>query len=342
MSFPKFILIFGLILFGTIGVMGYYKKQGSTNTPEATAQTPATQSIEIILKEPTKATETSREVALPKETKQDPAQYFTADQVWERRNASLPSGNRIELLFNRGEPKLPIVQTIKYSSRVGWQKGRPAWLSDYAGHYHTSRHFIARSLNGKPDYYKQDVSEGDSFNVFREDADIAFHLVVDLSRCQLWFYYHDRGTNERVLLKNYEIGLGRVDSYRASGLLTPLGTYKLGDRIATYKPKSMGYFNGEKVEMIRVFGTRWIPFEEEVEGVTEPAKGLGIHGVPWVADNQGKLVEDVSCVNDYTSDGCIRLATQDIEEIFAIVVTKPTYITIVRDFNDAKLPGEEI
>ena len=115
----------------------------------------------------------------------------------------LPEADRIEELFNKDGPKLPIVETITYKSRVPWQKGRPAWLSDYAGHYETSRHFIARSLNGKPDYFKQEVAEGARFNVLRKDKNIEFALIVDTSRCKMWFYYVDLDQKQKVLLKTY-------------------------------------------------------------------------------------------------------------------------------------------
>ncbi len=92
--------------------------------------------------------------------------------------------------------------------------------------------------------------------------------------------------------------------------------------------------------MIRVFGTRWIPFEKEIEGCSEPAKGFGLHGLPWTSDpTSGALVE--SKMSRYDSDGCIRLAQEDIEEIFSIVITKPTTVELVRDFHEAKLPGVE-
>ena len=91
--------------------------------------------------------------------------------------SSLPEADRIEELFNKQDPRLPIVETIIYKSRVPWQKGRPAWLSDYASHYETSRHFIARSLNGSPDYLKQDLAEGNRFNVLRLDKEINFYLL---------------------------------------------------------------------------------------------------------------------------------------------------------------------
>jgi len=258
-----------------------------------------------------------------------------------RPGAPLPEANRIQEFFNRVEPKFPIVLTVTYKSRVPWQKGRPAWLSDYASHYATSRHFIARSLNGKPDYFKQDVSEGDRFNVLHPDKKINFYLLIDTSRCKMWFYYLDLDTNERVLVKTYNVGLGRIDNTKPSGLLTPLGKYTLGDKIAIYKPKLTGYHNGQKVELIRVFGTRWIPFDKEVGEATASPEGFGIHGLPWQPNEKGELVESRDSLGKYESDGCIRLMTPDIEELYAIIITRPTIIELVKDFYEAKPPGTE-
>lgn len=254
----------------------------------------------------------------------------------------LPDANRIEQLFALDSSRLPLVETLSYTSRVPWLEGRPAWIADYATQYETSRHFIARSLNRKPDYFTQKISAGDRFNVFRRDKKIQFHLLIDVTRCKMWFYCIDEGANERILLKTYRVGLGRQDGKKASGSLTPLGKYGLGEKIAIYKPGAMGIFQEQKTEMIRVFGTRWIPFSKEIEGCTEPAKALGIHGSPWVLDPvSGNLVEDTSKIGKYDSDGCIRLAQDDMEEIFSIIITKPTTVELVKDFRDAKLPGVE-
>lgn len=253
----------------------------------------------------------------------------------------VPEVDRVRQLFALDSSRLPIVETVSFTSRVPWLKGRPAWIADYASHYETSRHFIARSLNKKIDYFTQKVSPGDKFNVFKKDKNIQFHLLIDLSACRLFFYYVDVGANERVLLKTYRVGLGRVDAQKTSGLLTPIGKYSLGNRIAIYKPGTMGFFQDDKVEMIRVFGTRWIPFEKEVEGCSEAAKGFGLHGAPWTFDASGQLTEDKSKIGKYDSDGCIRLASEDMEELFAIVITKPTTIELVKNFRDAKLPGVE-
>lgn len=330
MSIPKLLALIAIVLFSMIGISALFKsgKKDPVKTiyhSEAPLEVELEKEIQIItpIMKPESIIETS-----PHENK------IMSDQ-------NLPEANRIEELFNKGDPKLPFVETIVYKSRTPWQKGRPAWLSDYASYYGTSRHFIARSLNGKQDYFKQDLADGDRFNVFKKDKNISFHLLIDTTRCKMWFYALDNDLNERYLLKTYSVCLGRVDSSRPSGILTPLGKYSLGDKIAIYKPKVMGTHNGEKIEMVRVFGSRWIPFDKEIEGCSAPAKGFGLHGMPWQVNEKGELAPNESKPGKYESDGCIRLATNDIEEIFAIIITKPTTVELVKDFWDAKLPGQE-
>lgn len=329
MNLPKLFFFLAISLIAGIGTIALFK-----NTKEKSKERSASE-IEIELggavRSPTPSNQTHEVVKHEK----------VPEKTLSRSDEALPQANRIEELFRKADPKLPIVETVVYKSRVDWLQGRPAWISDYASHYKTSRHFIARSLNGKDDYFKQDVAIGDRFNVFKKDRDVSFYLVIDLTRSRMWFYYFDKDSNERVLLKTYDVGLGRVMNTHLSGLLTPIGTYKLGEKVAIYKPKQQSLFNGEKIEMMRVFGTRWIPFEKEIEGTTASAKGFGIHGAPWVNDESGKFAEDRNCIGKYESDGCVRLASEDIEELFSIVITKPTYAVLVNDFFDAKLPGNE-
>lgn len=338
MTFPKFILGVTVVLFTAIGIAAVLKKTKSPPKAAAVAKTKAPIEIdlekEILAEKPKTKTSTKKNVASIK----TPSIQIEIKKEGEK---ALPHVNRIEQLFTKSDSKLPIVETITYRSRVPWQKGRPAWLSDYATYYSTSRHFIARSLNGKPDYFKQDIAEGDRFNVLRKDKNINFYLLVDTTLPRLWLYYIDLDTNERVLLKDYGVGLGREDQSKASGLLTPRGKYTLGSKIAIYKPKMTGFHNGQKIEMIKVFGTRWIPFDQEISDTTAPAKGFGLHGVPWKLNDKGELVEDLDSIGKFLGDGCIRLATSDIEELFAIIITKPTIIELVKDFHEAKLPGIE-
>lgn len=320
LSVPKWILIGTCSLFTVIGVVALFKK-GDKELPVAAApiqkpqtETPVMSMPAIVPPVVPAPTSLPRPAVLSKE--------------------DFPSIDRMFQLFTTGPSKLPIVETVKYASSVPWLKGRPAWIADYAAYYNTSRHFIARSLNGKPDYFSQKVSQGSKFNVFRKDKNIQFFLLVDVSRCKMGFYYIDLDTNERILLKTYRVGLGRLDASKASGTLTPTGRYALGNRVAIYKPGMMGFHQETQVEMVRVFGTRWIPLDQ--------AKGYGLQGAPWIQDANGKWVESRDLIGAYDSDGCIRLSTEDIEELFSVVLTKQTFIEIVKDFHEAKLPGVEV
>lgn len=320
----KFFLIGAAVLFSVLGCVALIKKMASR---------PA---VQTVVAEQIPVAETSV-VSVPVAEESTLARPAAASQD------DFPQIDRSFQLFTLGPTKFPIVETVTYCSTVPWLKGRPAWLSDYAAHYSTSRHFIARSLNGKSDYFSQKVSEGSRFNVFRTDKRIQFYLLVDCSRCKMGFYYVDLDTNERVLIKTYPVGLGRLQPQSPSGSLTPLGRYSLGSRIAVYTPGVQGYYQDQKVEMISVFGTRWIPFDQEIERVSAPAKGYGLQGAPFLLDGQtGQYRENRECIGAYASNGCIQLAQEDIEEIFSVVVSRPAFIEIVKDFHDAKLPGKEV
>lgn len=298
----KVFIVGVILLFGAIGMFGWMKNRPKSTKP-----------VEMI-----------QEIALGTSQAPIPIQM-------EESPSAASEIDRIHQLFALDSSELPIVETVSFTSRVPWLKDRPAWIADYASHFQTSRHFIARSLNKRADYFTQKIHPGDRFNVFKPGKEIQFYLLVDLSKARMWFYYLDG--KERVLLKTYRVGLGKKDASRPSGSLTPIGKYSLGEKIAIYKPGVSGFFQDEKVEMIRVFGTRWLPFEKEIEGCTESAKGFGIHGVPWINGPEGQLVEDRTKIGTYDSDGCIRMASDDIEEIFAIVITKPTSVEIVKEFN---------
>ncbi len=329
MSLSRVFIVVTVLLFAGIGVLALFKGGKKENTDVKIAEV---ETVFEIPMEPVAVAENDSKVEANKA--EIPLSRPVAAEIPE-------NVDRIEEFFNRGENKFPIVQTITYKSKVAWMKGRQAWLSDYASHYKTSRHFIARSLNGRPDYFKQEVAEGDKFNVLRDDKHFEFYLLVDMLSCKMKFYYLDNDTHQLTLVKTYDVGLGRPDESAESGYRTPLGKYTLGDKIAVYRPKTISYHQGEKVEMVRVFGTRWIPFGEEVEGCTASPKGFGIHGLPWTPNAKGEIAEDLSSIGSYESDGCIRLATKDIEEIFSIIISRPTTIEIVKGIENAKLPGEQ-
>lgn len=339
MSFPKILMLFVVLIFGAIGILAWMK-QGKDRAKEG--REGRTHEIQLQVDRP-------NELPLPNEA--EPRNRPSASGLQDKALAAQPlrespivdeagdpDVDRIGELFNLGVPQLPFVETITYHSKVSWLQDRQAWIADYASYYGTSRHFIARSLNRRVDYLTQKVVEGDRFNVFRRGKDLRFYLLLDVSRCKMWFYALDG--NERVLLKTYKVGLGRLDNRSASGCLTPLGKYSLGTKVAIFQPGAISTYNGQPTEMIRVFGTRWIPFDKEIGSCSAPAKGYGIHGVPWNANPSGVPAENRACIAKYDSDGCVRLATEDIEELFSIIITKPTTIEVVKDVNMAHLPGK--
>ncbi len=315
------------MLFALIGVIALVKKGFSSKgeggqTPIEREKLISSEEKEAQLKE---SAERISELLKPIK---DQVASEEVDQVWR--------------LFAFGKEKSPIVETVRYKSRVPWLKGRSAWIADYAAYYATSRHFIARSLNGcsngRPDYETQKVSPGDQFNVFNPGRNVSFYLLVDLSRCKMWFYYCDPETKESELLKTYNVGLGRLDPGSNFASLTPKGQFLLGDKIAIFKPGVKGYFQGEEVEMVRVFGTRWLPFAQEMSGEGGDPRGYGFHGAPWFFDEEAKSYKESSeTVEGYESDGCIRLKQEDIEELYSIVITKPTLVEVVTDYSQAKL-----
>ncbi len=250
-----------------------------------------------------------------------------------------PYADRTGELFEPQKTTLPFVETVTYSASVPWLKGRPAWIADYAVHYATSEHFIARSLAGASNYFTIAANEGDSFNVLAKDRSLEFYLVVDTHRCMMALYCYDAISKKRVLLKSYSVGLGRRDPQSPSGCLTPLGRFKLGENIAIYKPGEMGLYNDQKVELIQVFGTRRIPFNETISGTTSPV-GYGIQGAPFVRE-KGKILQQSELIGKYMGEGSICLARGDLEELFAIVTARPAYVEIVTDIHRAQLPGTE-
>jgi len=316
--FKSFLLIM-VLLFGTIGVVAGYKKYQNKRSAqivqEASHSFPSEEGlIEIELE---KKEEVSEEPApLPQK--------------------EVPQADRIHLLFKENSP-LDIVETIQYKSRAPWKGGRTAWLCDYASHYQTPIDFILKSM---PKVDPKNIRDGQRFSVFRKGKDFSFYLVVDASRTKLWLYLIQPEKKSHLLLKSYDVGLGKRDEEKESGLLTPLGAYTLGKRCAVFKPRMMGMHKKKKVELMTVFGTRWIPFESECGTCTEPAKGFGIHGFPYIREGS-RLVEDTSSISDYQSDGCIRLRAEDVEELYAVIAARKATVEIVKDFYEASIPYTE-
>lgn len=293
MNFPRIVLTGTIFLFGIIGFTGIIKKGVYTARKSKALKSYQVQSKASLPKEGL-----HRLIAI---------------------NGKFPPIDRVFQLFSTDYP-LPFVKVVNYSSDVPWVKGRPAWISDYAKHFATSNHFIARSLAQKAVYEPPVVHEGARFTLFDDRAQLKFFLVVDRSLCRMGLYALDEGKGERTFLKSYPVVLGKLDDEGNS--LTPKGEFLLGDQVGIYKKGEMGYHLGKKVEMLQVFGSRFLPLTG--------TSGIGIQGGAEGARG------------GYETEGCIQMEKQDIEELFAIVVTKPTYVEIVDHFQSTYLPGQEV
>ena len=161
-------------------------------------------------------------------------------------------------------------------------------------------------------------------------------MVVDLSRCYMHLYAIDNDLNERYLLKIYKVGVGALDPALESGCETPTGSFALSERVGIYKPGVVSNVGGRVIELVQLYGTRHIPFSGN-------GHHCAIQGNPWLVDaDTGELVESKSFIGQYATEGNIRMHTKDVEELFSIVISRKSSIQIVREFNQAELPGREV
>lgn len=245
--------------------------------------------------------------------------------------------NRTNRLYEKGHRKLPFMKTVSYTHNVHWMPGRSALISDYAKYYKISNQFLTRSLNsGKSEELLRKVSQGDSFNVIDENSKIEFNLVCDLSLRYLHLYAVDKDLGERYLLRVYKVAVGNIDPLQASGSSTPVGTYKLSRRVGIFKPGEMKKIRGRTLEMVQLYGTRYIPFGRK-------GQHCAIQGNPWMMTAEAEeLVEARNGIGEYSTEGNIQMNSEDVEELFSIVTCRPTTIQIVKTFREAKLPGREV
>jgi hypothetical protein len=341
MSLPKLFLTVSVALFVIIGTLALIKRSGSEKNPSPPSP-PMKEDVDLSLLTP--RAKTQQVQAASQQTELPSPSLASVQPIDERpvviEHDAEPEG--LSMLFSKGSG-CPIVETIAYKSHVSWKHHRPAWLIDYANYYKTPLDFIYRSLNGSANGGSSPVSEGMQFNVFRKNLDFRFHIVVSLSSCRIRLYYVIPQERRVVFLKSYQVCVGRKDSSRSSGHLTPVGMYELGSRVAVFRPRMMGMYKGKQVELMQVFGSHWIPFEKEIEGCSEPAKGYGIHGTPMGRPSQeSELEEDNSSIGHCESDGCIRLAGKDMRELFSVISTRQTFVEIVQSFQQSKLLRGEI
>ena len=146
---------------------------------------------------------------------------------------------------------------------------------------------------------------GDNYKVIKGP----FHVVVHKKRFELEVFLGD------YFIKRYPIGLGKDNS-------TPAGEFTAGTRLR--KPPWTGEdpITGRKTvvyhgEPSYPLGDHWVSLREP--GGSEKA-GYGIHGT-----------NDPQSIGTLASRGCIRMLNDDIAELFDLLVTGKSRITLLAD-----------
>lgn len=127
-----------------------------------------------------------------------------------------------------------------------------------------------------------------------------FEIIV--SKSENWLLLKMNGK----FFKRYTVGTGKFNR-------TPVGTFTITDKEenpAWWKDNKRIPFGDPE----NILGTRWMKIE--ATGNTPPANGYGIHGT-W----------DNSSLGQQSSAGCIRMANEDVQELY-MLVPKGTPVTI--------------
>ena len=121
MSLPRLLILFALVLFGSIGIAALFK--GGRSTPQTQTTGEAASLIEVSLESLEPKTNSPALVAV----KNNATPQRISNEAPEKKKSDddLPEADRIAELFNKTDPRLPFVETIVYKSRVPWRKGAP-------------------------------------------------------------------------------------------------------------------------------------------------------------------------------------------------------------------------
>jgi lipoprotein-anchoring transpeptidase ErfK/SrfK len=119
-------------------------------------------------------------------------------------------------------------------------------------------------------------------------VDDTFRIVIDKSENTLSLFCHD------TLIKKYPVGTGEFDK-------TPEGEFTIASK--DIDPPWGGIPYGDPRN---VLGTRWM----RITNADKTLVGYGIHGT-WQPETIGK----------HSSQGCVRMLNEDVEELFKIVTT---------------------
>jgi len=149
-----------------------------------------------------------------------------------------------------------------------------------------------------------------------------FHAVISKSRFVMDVFLEEPKTGRRIFVRRFPVGVGKDGS-------TPIGRWRiaLGGKMthAPWTPPASSNLTGKKIQWGQPdypLGAKgyWISLEG-IENDGNPhtrEDGYGIHGT-----------NDQDSIGKASSLGCIRLADDDIEMLFAILYEKWSTVTIL-------------
>src|SRR4051794_11144858 len=115
MNFPKLLAIIAIVLFGIIAIAIFFKEDQHPGIPiESTVYAP----LEVELDKEIRIVASVEPMAKPEKTDRSNAQPEIVNYKTALPLNALAEADRIEQLFNKNGPRLPIVETITYKSRV--------------------------------------------------------------------------------------------------------------------------------------------------------------------------------------------------------------------------------
>lgn len=154
--------------------------------------------------------------------------------------------------------------------------------------YCTTLEAIQKSNNLPPT--SSTIRLGQSLTVFKGE----WSIRISKSKFRLLLY------NKGKLFKVYKIATGK-------GNKTPEGKFVIAAKIKEpeWTNKGIKYPFGTPEN---VLGTRWMKLRAAKDNPNKHLTGYGIHGT-WQPDSLGKMA----------SNGCIRMANKDVEELFTII-----------------------
>ena len=147
-----------------------------------------------------------------------------------------------------------------------------------------------------------------------------FHAVVAKGRHTMDVYLEEPGTGRLILAREFAVGIGKEGS-------TPVGQWRLalGGKMqhAPWTPPSSSDLARRRIlwgERDYPLGAKgyWISLQGVGENALSAEDGYGIHGT-----------NDPSSIGQDISMGCIRLADEDIETVFALLYEHWSRVTVL-------------